>query len=45
MSYVFMIFLGLFLANSDELTPIHVWVIEFFILAIVSCVITFRDEK
>ena len=45
MSYVFMIFLGLFLVNSDELTPIHIWLIEFFVLAVISCIITFHNEK
>ena len=45
MSYVLTIFLGLFLANSDELTPIRIWLIEFFALAVIACIITFRDEK
>ena len=45
MSYVFMIFLGLFLVSSDELTPIHIWVIEFCVLAVISCIFAFRDEK
>ena len=45
MSYVLTIFLGLFLANSDELTPIHIWLIEFCVLAVISCIITFHNEK
>ena len=45
MSYVLTIFLGLFLANSDELTPIHIWLIEFCVLAFISCIFAFRDEK
>lgn len=31
MSYVLTLFLVLFLTNSRELTPIHIWVIEFVI--------------
>ena len=45
MSYILTIFLGLFLVNSDELTPIHIWLIEFFALAVITCIITFHDEK
>ena len=36
MSYVLTLFLVLFLSNSRELTPIHIWVIEFVIFSALS---------
>ena len=45
MSYVLTFFLVLFLSNSKELTPIHIWVIEFFILCAIACIIGTKNEK
>ena len=45
MSFVFILFLVLYLSNSNELTPIHIWVIEFFILCVIACIISIRNEK
>lgn len=45
MSYVLTLFLMLFLTNSNQLTPIHIWVIEFFILCVIACIIGIRNEK
>ena len=45
MSYVLTLFLVLFLSNSKELTPIHIWVIEFLIFTFIACIIGIRNEK
>lgn len=45
MSYVLTLFLVLFLTNSRELTPIHIWVIEFIVLGIIACIIGIQNEK
>ena len=45
MSYVLTLFLVLFLSNSRELTPIHIWVIEFVIFFFIVCIIGIRNEK
>lgn len=45
MSYVLTLFLVLFLSNSRELTPIHIWVIEFFVLGFIACIIGIQNEK
>ena len=45
MSFVLTLFLVLFLSNSRELTPIHIWVIELFILFFVACIIGVKNEK
>ena len=45
MSYVLTLFLVLFLTNSNQLTPIHIWFIEFFVLGIIACIIGIRNEK
>ena len=45
MSYILMIFLALYLTGSNELTPIHIWVIEFFILCVIVCVTGIGNEK
>lgn len=45
MSYVLTFFLVLYLSNSNELTPIHIWVIEFIVLGIIACIIGIRNEK
>jgi len=45
MSYVLTLFLVLFLSNSRELTPIHIWVIEFFVLGFIACIIGIKNEK
>ena len=45
MSYIFMIFLVLFLSNSKELTPIHIWVIEFVIFCVIAFIIGIKNEK
>ena len=45
MSYVLTLFLVLFLSNSNELTPIHIWVIEFFVLCVIACIIGISNEK
>lgn len=45
MSYVLSLFLVLFLTNSNQLTPIHIWVIEFFVLGFIVCIIGIRNEK
>ena len=45
MSYVLTLFLVLFLSNSRELTPIHIWVIEFFVLSFIVCIIGIGNEK
>ena len=45
MSYVLTLFLVLFLSNSRELTPIHIWVIEFFILCFIAFIIGVKNEK
>ena len=45
MSYVLTLFLVLFLTNSNQLTPIHIWVIEFIVLGIIACIIGIRNEK
>ena len=37
MSYVLTFFLVLYLSNSRELTPIHIWVIEFVIFCVIAC--------
>lgn len=45
MSYVLTFFLVLYLSNSNELTPIHIWVIEFFVLGFIACIIGIKNEK
>lgn len=45
MSYVLSLFLVLFLTNSNQLTPIHIWVIEFFVLGFIACIIGIGNEK
>ena len=45
MSLALTLFLVLFLTNSRELTPIHIWVIEFFVLSFIACIIGIRNEK
>ena len=45
MSFVLILFLVLFLSNSNELTPIHIWVIEFFILCVIVFIIGIKNEK
>ena len=45
MSYVLTLLLVLFLSNSRELTPIHIWVIEFFVLGFIACIIGIKNEK
>ena len=45
MSYVLTLFLVLFLTNSRELTPIHIWVIEFVIFTFIPCIIGLKNEK
>ena len=45
MSYVLTLFLVLYLSNSNELTPIHIWVIEFFVLFFIVCIIGIKNEK
>ena len=45
MSFVLTLFLVLFLSNSRELTPIHIWVIEFFVLGFIVCIIGIGNEK
>lgn len=45
MSYVLTLFLVLYLSNSNELTPIHIWVIEFFVLGFIVCIIGIKNEK
>ena len=45
MSYVLTFFLVLFLTNSRELTPIHIWVIEFVIFTFIACIIGIKNEK
>ena len=45
MSFIFTLFLVLYLSNSNELTPIHIWVIEFFVLGFIACIIGIGNEK
>ena len=45
MSYVLTLFPVLFLTNSRELTPIHIWVIEFVIFCVIACIIGIQNEK
>ncbi len=45
MSYVLTFFLVLYLSNSNELTPIHIWVIELFILFFVAYIIGVKNGK
>lgn len=45
MSYILTLILVLYLSNSNELTPIHIWVIELFILFFVACIIGVKNEK
>ena len=45
MSYVLTLFLVLFLTNGRELTPIHIWVIEFFVLGFITYIIDIENEK
>lgn len=45
MSYVLTIFLVLYLSNGNELTPIHIWVIEFVIFCVIACIIGIQNEK
>lgn len=45
MSFVLVLFLVLFLTNSNELTPIHIWVIEFFMLCFIAFIIGIKNEK
>ncbi len=45
MSFVLTIFLILYLSNSNQLTPIHIWVIEFFVLGFIACIIGTKNEK
>ena len=45
MSYVLTFFLVLFLSNSNQLTPIHIWVIEFVIFTFIACIIGIKNEK
>lgn len=45
MSYVLTFFLVLYLSNSRGLTPIHIWVIEFFVLGFIACIIGTKNEK
>ena len=45
MSYVLTLFLVLFLTNSNQLTPIHIWVIEFVIFTFIACIIGLKNEK
>lgn len=45
MSFVLTLFLVLYLSNSNELTPIHIWVIEFFVLGFIACIIGIAKEK
>ena len=33
--YIFIVLLSMFLNNCDSITPIHIWVIEFFIFALI----------
>ena len=45
MSYVLTFILMFYLINSRELTPIHIWVIEFIVLGIIACIIGIRNEQ
>ena len=45
MSVGLVLFLVLFLTNSRELTPIHIWVIEFVIFCVIACIIGIQNEK
>ena len=45
MSFVLTLFLVLYLSNSNELTPIHIWVIELIILFFIACIIGIKNEK
>lgn len=45
MSFVLTIFLVLYLSNGNQLTPIHIWVIEFFVLGFIACIIGVKNEK
>ena len=45
MSYVLTFFLVLYLSNSNELKPIHIWVIEFCVLGFIVCIIGIGNEK
>ena len=45
MSYVLTFFLVLYLSSSRELTPIHIWFIEFFVLGFIVCIIGIKNEK
>ena len=45
MSFVLTLILVLYLSNSNELTPIHIWVIEFFVLGFIACIIGIKNEK
>ena len=45
MSYVLTLILVFYLTNSNQLTPIHIWVIEFFVLGFIVCIIGIGNEK
>lgn len=45
MSYVLTLILVFYLTNSNQLTPIHIWVIEFFVLGFIACIIGIKNEK
>lgn len=45
MSYVLTFILMFYLINSRELTPIHIWVIEFVIFCVIACIISTKNEK
>ena len=43
--YIVITLISMFLSNSDSLTPIHIWVIEFFIFSIICVIAVAANEK
>ena len=43
--YIFIMLLSMFLNNCDSITPIHIWLIEFFIFAIIAVIVLYIQEN
>ena len=43
--YLFIMLLSMFLNNCDSITPIHIWLIEFFIFAIIAVIVLYIQEN
>ena len=43
--YIFIVLLSMFLNNCNSITPIHIWLIEFFIFAIIVVIVLCIQEN